>query len=550
MTVFLWTRIISEYWSIRAFWKYLHGRKFNYIITIVATSTVALFILELLVNSFTDRKLYTWCFLTVGAIASLYLLKSIPWRSGIPIFPEHQQLIVDTGALSHLVGLLKRHKEASSSRAVNSVIRRAEPANPVEVSGGASNGNGVGGGGGGGGTKEVPVSVKVAMEKAKEYKVNKGVVSGGKSDTISGLERGNGVVEKKVNKKKELSVSNIDFIGLEFADKKSSRGLPPGLAPIADPFPVGDLPEVEFIVGDTSRFEDTTSLKPELTQEGDSDLYKPKVSSWGVFPRPNDISKTFGGGRVIRPGEVLETAEEKAARETRTRQLLAAYKSKIGLNIDPKLKSECEEALKDGDSLMNIGKLKEALPYYEKVMDKLTFQSELHGLAALQWSICQDSLNRPNEARVMYESLQSHPNARVLILHIPAGLELLLGLLSSTSLKQQLDGAVALFKLANKSMALSPVDAAPPSPTPQGSAIGENKFCKAYLVFINASVVTRLVVYSRNTSQRRIQCLKYLVLANMLMESEVNPIDVLLLRNSVAFYVSGFGCMRNGAYCY
>ena len=32
------------------------------------------------------------------------------------------------------------------------------------------------------------------------------------------------------------------------------------------------------------------------------------------------------------------------------------------------------QALKDGDSLMNIGKLKEALPYYEKVMDKLVFQ--------------------------------------------------------------------------------------------------------------------------------------------------------------------------------
>ena len=56
---------------------------------------------------------------------------------------------------------------------------------------------------------------------------------------------------------------------------------------------------------------------------------------------------------------------------------------------------------------------------------------------------------------------------KVLILHIPAGLELLLGLLSSSSPKQQLDGAVALYRLSNKAMALSPVDAAPPSPTPQ-----------------------------------------------------------------------------------
>lgn len=55
----------------------------------------------------------------------------------------------------------------------------------------------------------------------------------------------------------------------------------------------------------------------------------------------------------------------------------------------------------------------------------------------------------------------------LIIAHLLAGLELLLGLLGSASLKQQLDGAVALYKLANKAMALSPVDAAPPSPTPQ-----------------------------------------------------------------------------------
>lgn len=296
----------------------------------------------------------------------------------------------------------KAYKKEAKSKLVSKIEQ-----NPVEDSG----------------NKEVPVSVKVAMERAKEYNKNKGVVGGGKnggeSDTVSGLEKGNegnlgnAVVEKTASKKGELSISGIDFMGLAFADKKRSRGLPPGLVPVSDPFSDGDLPEVEFIAGDTSYFEDTTASEPTLPQEYDSELYKPKVSSWGVFPRPGNISKTFGGGKVIRPGQALETAEERAAKEARTRELLAAYKSKSGLKIDPKLKSECEEALKDGDSLMNLGKLREALPYYEKVMDNLTFQSELHGLAALQWSICQDSLNRPNEARLMYEKLQTHPNAQV-----------------------------------------------------------------------------------------------------------------------------------------
>lgn len=50
----------------------------------------------------------------------------------------------------------------------------------------------------------------------------------------------------------------------------------------------------------------------------------------------------FGGGRTIRPGDVLETDEEKAVKEARTKELIAAYKKKFGLTIDAKLKSECE----------------------------------------------------------------------------------------------------------------------------------------------------------------------------------------------------------------
>jgi len=103
---------------------------------------------------------------------------------------------------------------------------------------------------------------------------------------------GNAVVEKTVSKKGKLSVSSMDFMGLGFADKKRSRGLPPGLVPVSESFSDGDLPEVELIVGDTSYFEDTTESEPTLPQEYDPELYKPKVSSWGVFPRPGNISKT------------------------------------------------------------------------------------------------------------------------------------------------------------------------------------------------------------------------------------------------------------------
>nr|VDC86886.1 unnamed protein product [Brassica oleracea] len=43
----------------------------------------------------------------------------------LAIKPEYQNLIVDKGALPHLVSLLKRNKEGPTSRAVNSVVRRA-----------------------------------------------------------------------------------------------------------------------------------------------------------------------------------------------------------------------------------------------------------------------------------------------------------------------------------------------------------------------------------------------------------------------------------------
>ncbi|GJV95037.1 GPI ethanolamine phosphate transferase 1 [Tanacetum coccineum] len=62
------------------------GKESFHVIELSATSVVSIVILECLVRSFTERVIYTWCFLIVGVISPLYLIKSIPWESGIPVF--------------------------------------------------------------------------------------------------------------------------------------------------------------------------------------------------------------------------------------------------------------------------------------------------------------------------------------------------------------------------------------------------------------------------------------------------------------------------------
>jgi hypothetical protein len=50
-----------------------------------------------------------------------------------------------------------------------------------------------------------------------------------------------------------------------------------------------------------------------------------------VFPRPKDISKAYGGGRDLRPGQELESAEQKASRESEYAAALRSYREKVCL---------------------------------------------------------------------------------------------------------------------------------------------------------------------------------------------------------------------------
>ncbi|KAM0867631.1 hypothetical protein ACQ4PT_041884 [Festuca glaucescens] len=72
MTIFLWTRIVQNFGFMKSAWRELSNMPFKYIMNLLISSVAALFILEFLVMSFFDRKLYTWCFLALGILASVY----------------------------------------------------------------------------------------------------------------------------------------------------------------------------------------------------------------------------------------------------------------------------------------------------------------------------------------------------------------------------------------------------------------------------------------------------------------------------------------------
>jgi hypothetical protein len=136
------------------------------------------------------------------------------------------------------------------------------------------------------------------------------------------------------NKKRDYEYDETDFLGLDFFEKKSYKGAPPGLAPVFEPSSDEDFPEVEIIVGDPSKFgksrpstetqpvDDSESEKSvrattsepnedvklekappstvaEPEEDEDEEVYKPTVRSWGMFPRPQNISKAVRCSYVI-----------------------------------------------------------------------------------------------------------------------------------------------------------------------------------------------------------------------------------------------------------
>ena len=97
---------------------------------------------------------------------------------------------------------------------------------------------------------------------------------------------------------------------------------------------------------------------PPPPQEVEKETHKPKVSTWGVYERPADISKAFGGGRQIGVGGYQPTEEEVAKKRAETEALLAAFTKSLGADIELQEahRDEILAATKEAKQMLRYGR--------------------------------------------------------------------------------------------------------------------------------------------------------------------------------------------------
>lgn len=154
---------------------------------------------------------------------------------------------------------------------------------------------------------------------------------------------------------------------------------------------------------------DTPTAPP--SKESDEQKYKPKVSTWGVFPRPDNISRTYGGGRKIRPGGVNLKNENAKQRDAKVAQKLAAYRTARGMDTkqETEHREEIEEALESAESLMRKAQPYQAIDALESVSSYVSPRSRLGGRLLLSLALAYEAVGRREDARKEYSRIRNNP---------------------------------------------------------------------------------------------------------------------------------------------
>ncbi|PKI37493.1 hypothetical protein CRG98_042122 [Punica granatum] len=395
--------------------------------------------------------------------------------------PEYQQLIVDCGALPHLVNLLKRHRDGSNTRSVNSVIRRAADA-ITNLAHENSN-----------------IKVRVRMEGGipplvelldfPDTKVQRAAAGALRTLAFKNDENKNQIVECNalptliLMLRSEDAAIHYEAVGVIGNLVHSSPNIKKEVLAAGALQPVIGLlssccPESQreaalllgqFAAADSDckvHIVQRGAVRPliEMLQSPDVQLREMSAFALGRLAQDshNQAGIAFNGGLV----PLLKLLDSKNG----SLQHNAAF-ALYGLadnedNVSDFIRVGGVQKLQDGEFIVQATKdcvaktlkrLEEKI--YGRVLNHLLYLMRVaEKTVQRRVALALAHLCSPDDQQTIFVDNNGMSFFR---------LELLLGLLGSSGLRQQLDGAVALYKLANKAMTLSPVDAAPPSPTPQ-----------------------------------------------------------------------------------
>ncbi|XP_047259655.1 ARM REPEAT PROTEIN INTERACTING WITH ABF2-like isoform X3 [Capsicum annuum] len=351
----------------------------------------------------------------------------------LAIKPEHQQLIVDAGALPHLVNLLKRHRDAQNSRAVNGVIRRAADAVTNLAHENSS------------------IKTRVRIE-------------GGIPPLVELLE----FVDSKVQRAAAGSLRTLAFKNDENKNQIVECSALPTLILMLRSEDTAIHYEAVGVIGNLVH--SSPNIKKEVLLAGAlqpvigllssscSESQREAALLLGQFAATDSDCKIH----IVQRGAVPPLIEMLQSPDAQLREMSAFALGRLAQdNVADLIKVGGVQKLHDGEFIVQPTR-----DCVAKTLKRL--EEKIHGriLGHLLYlmRIGEKVIQRRVALALAHLCL---PDDQKTIFIDNNGLELLLELLESTNLKHQRDGSVALCKLANKASSLSQVDAAPPSPVPQ-----------------------------------------------------------------------------------
>ncbi|CAM9514000.1 unnamed protein product, partial [Laminaria digitata] len=152
----------------------------------------------------------------------------------------------------------------------------------------------------------------------------------------------------------------------------------------------------------------------EKPEEGvELDKHKPGVGSWGVFERPKDMSKAYGGGRD--PTLKRMDPEETRRRDEETKAILRSYRGSVGEDLQREKKNEVEiqAALDQSKRAMRFGDTFGAVSALEAVKQECSTHGPLGAVVFLELAMALEATGRSYQAQDIYKVLRRSKNREV-----------------------------------------------------------------------------------------------------------------------------------------